>query len=105
LSQIVVFCTVPGLKLGRLIAKSLLKRKLAACVNITSPVESHYQWQGGLCCDREFLLIIKARLSTLRKIEKAIKKIHTYSVPEIIALPIKGGSKDYLIWLTKETIA
>ena len=85
------------------IAKNLLKEGLIACANIVPGVESHYWWQGKLTKSREFLLILKARKSAFSKIEKAIRKAHSYDVPEIIALPITEGSKPYLKWLAEST--
>ncbi|PYT50512.1 MAG: hypothetical protein DMG43_14855, partial [Acidobacteria bacterium] len=75
-------------------------KRLAACVNIIlSPVESFYTWKGNLEKAREYLLVIKTTETRLAKLEKEVKQLHSYEVPEFIALPILGGSKDYLAWL------
>lgn len=96
---IVVFCTCPDLEISEKIANRLIENKIVACVNITSPVNSVYFWQGAIERDTEYLLIIKTKSQLFEKLEKEIKSIHPYSVPEIIAMPIVLGSKDYLNWI------
>ena len=96
---IVVFCTCPNLETSEKIANHLIDNKIAACVNITSPVSSVYLWQGTVERDTEYLLIIKTKIQLFEKLEKEIKSLHPYTVPEIIALPIILGSKDYLSWI------
>ncbi len=100
---IVVYVTAKDLQQGRRIAQHLLERKLAACVNIINAVESHYRWQGKLEISAEVLLVIKTRQSLFAKLTKAVKEVHSYDVPEIIALPIIAGEKKYLAWLASET--
>jgi len=99
MEYIVIFITVPSIDIGQQIADKLVEEKLAACVNITSKINSVYFWQGNIEKDDEFLLIIKSRKDKFEKLEKTVKKIHPYSVPEIIAMPIVLGSKDYLNWI------
>ncbi len=101
MEHIVIFITVPSLDIGKQIAEKLIKEKLAACVNITSKVNSIYFWQGNIEKDDEFLLIIKSRKDRFEKLEKAVKNLHPYSVPEIIAMPIILGSGDYLNWINE----
>ena len=81
----------------------LVSKRLAACVQLVSKLESHYRWKGKKEISREILLIIKTRSSLYKKVEAAILKNHSYEVPEIICLPISKGSKTYLNWLAKET--
>ncbi len=100
---IVVYVTARDLAEGRKIAQHLLTQKLAACVNIVSGVESHYRWEGKLEQSSEVLLVIKARKAHFGKLAKAVKDVHSYSVPEIIALPIADGERKYLAWLRQET--
>ncbi len=100
---IVVYVTARDLAEGRKIAQHLLTQKLAACVNIVSGVESHYRWEGKLEQSSEVLLVIKARKAHFGKLAKAVKDVHSYSVPEIIALPIADGERKYLTWLRQET--
>jgi periplasmic divalent cation tolerance protein len=96
---IVVLCTCPDLEISEKIASYLVENKIAACVNITSPVNSIYFWQGVVERDTEYLLIIKTKKELFEKLEKEIKSLHPYTVPEIIAMPIVLGSKDYLNWI------
>jgi periplasmic divalent cation tolerance protein len=101
---IVVHVTVKDIEEGRKIAKSVVKRRLATCVNITPEVESYYWWKDKLDTAKEAMLFIKTKETLLPELVKAIKKLHSYSIPEIIALPISGGSLDYLAWIDSETI-
>ncbi len=100
---VVVYVTACDLAEGRKIAQQLLAQKLAACVNIVSGIESHYRWEGKLEQSSEVLLVIKTRKTHFAKLTKAVKGIHSYNVPEIIALPIVAGDKKYLAWLRQET--
>jgi len=81
------------------IASVLIKERLAACVNIIGNMHSLFRWQGKVDNAKETLLIIKTRKALLNKLIKKVKSIHSYEVPEIIALPIAGGDKKYLKWL------
>ena len=85
------------------IASSLLNKRLIACANIVPGIDSRFWWNGKINTAKEFLVIIKARRSSFKKIEKEVKRLHSYVVPEIIAIPIIAGSKDYLGWINKET--
>ena len=103
-NYIVVFITVKDNEEAQKIANSLLKRRQAACVNIVPEVNSHFWWKDKLDSTRESLLIVKTKESLLPELMKSVKKIHSYSIPEIIALPIVGGSQDYLDWIDSEVI-
>ncbi len=103
-SYVVVFVTAKNAEEAQKIAKALTKRRLAACVNIVPEVDSHFWWKDKLENNKESLLIIKTKATLLPEIVKSVKRLHSYSVPEIIALPIIGGSKDYLDWIDSETI-
>lgn len=96
-----VFMTTDKKKTAQKIAAALVKKRLAACVQITGPVSSIYKWRGKTEKAREYLCLIKSRKNLFNKIEKTIKELHTYTVPEIIAVPITGVSKDYKAWLGK----
>jgi periplasmic divalent cation tolerance protein len=85
------------------IANSLIEERLAACVNIISPVRSIYRWEGKIWDEKEWMLIIKTRKKRFEDLEKKVKSLHSYSVPEIIALPIVKGSASYLKWLEEMT--
>jgi periplasmic divalent cation tolerance protein len=101
---IAVYVTVKEAEEARKIAKSLVKRRLAACVNILPETESHFWWKDKLKVEKEIILIIKTKDTLLPEIIKSVKKIHTYSIPEIIAVPIINGSRDYLEWMDSEVI-
>ncbi len=99
---IVVFITTNTTEEAQQIATLLLKQRQAACVNIIPEVDSRFWWEGELDSTRESLLVIKTKASLLPKITKLVKGVHSYTVPEIIALPIVGGNQDYLNWIDKE---
>jgi periplasmic divalent cation tolerance protein len=103
-SYIVVFITTRDAEEAEKISKALVKRRLAACVNIVPEVNSRFWWKDKLEESKESLLIVKTKGSILPEIVKAVKKLHSYSVPEIIALPIVGGNQDYLDWIDSEVI-
>lgn len=94
----VVLVTTSSSEAAESMARALLTEKLAACVNIV-PVNSFYTWQGKINSDREWQLIIKTDLAQFAALEAKIKTLHSYEVPEIIALPIIAGSESYLNWL------
>jgi len=81
------------------IARYLVEEKLAACVQITGATFSTYRWAGKIETAREYLCLIKTRKDLFARVESAIKKLHSYETPEIIAVPIVNGSKEYLKWL------
>lgn len=104
IEPIVVLITVPSKDMGKQIARTLLEQKLAACVNIISPIDSMYTWEGKICTDEEVLLVVKSRAELFEnQLVPAIQAIHTYQVPEIIAFPIKMGAKSYLDWIEAVT--
>jgi len=103
-NYIVVLITAKDQEEAQKIAKSLVKRRQAACVNIIPAVDSHFWWKDKLEESKESLLIVKTKESLLSEVIKSVKKIHSYRLPEIIALPIVGGSRDYLEWIDSETI-
>jgi periplasmic divalent cation tolerance protein len=80
-----------------------VEQKLAACVQINGPIESTYRWKGKVETSTEWLCLIKTWEDLFGKVEAAIKKLHPYETPEIIAVPIVKGSKEYLTWLDAET--
>jgi periplasmic divalent cation tolerance protein len=85
---------------GRHIARSVVSKRLAACVNVVlSPADSYYTWKGKLEKAREYLLVIKTTAKRLRELEKEVQRLHSYDVPEFIALPIAEGSNKYISWL------
>lgn len=88
---------------GQNIARALVEERLAACVNIISPIESVYRWQGKVQGAQEALLIVKTTAKMLEKLAARVKQLHSYEVPEIIALPIVAGAEDYLRWIDEQT--
>jgi periplasmic divalent cation tolerance protein len=96
----VVCVTCPTLALARKIARVVVQRRLAACVNVVhSPVESFYTWKGKLEKAREYLLVLKTTTNRLAELEKEVRRLHSYDVPEFISLSITEGAKKYLSWL------
>lgn len=98
-NYLVTLATAPSTEVARDIARALLDRELAACVNIIPSMTSLYIWDGELCTDEEVLLIIKTTESAFDRLASAVADTHPYDVPEIIALTVKAGSKDYLDWI------
>jgi periplasmic divalent cation tolerance protein len=96
-----VFTTTDTRELAEIIARRLVERRLAACAQIGSRIESVYRWQGKIETSEEWLCTIKTHLAIFEKVEAAIRQLHTYDEPEIIALPIVAGSESYLDWITE----
>jgi periplasmic divalent cation tolerance protein len=101
--EIVVFITVSSEDEAAKIAKALVENKLAGCVNIIKNIRSIYSWQGKIEDEPEVLMIAKTQKHLFDSLMKRVKELHSYTVPEIIALPIIEGSKDYLKWLKEVT--
>ncbi len=98
----VLFITTVNNEEAQRISSMLLNQKKAACVNIVPRVDSLFWWQGKLDSAQESLLIVKTKTSLLNEIITLVREIHSYDIPEIIALPIVGGNQDYLDWIGKE---
>lgn len=103
MNYIVVLCTVPDKEVALHIASTLVSQKIAACVNIVPGITSLYSWKGEICNDQELMLIIKAKKNNFSDLELAIKKMHPYEVPEIIALSVIDGANNYLQWIDEVT--
>jgi periplasmic divalent cation tolerance protein len=99
---IVAYVTAGSPAEGERLARALVEERLAACVNRIAPVQSVYRWQGKVEQSEEQLLIIKTRKALFTALGKRVRELHSYSVPEIIALPIIDGSDDYLRWLDEQ---
>jgi periplasmic divalent cation tolerance protein len=84
---------------ARKLAHALIEKKLAACVNIIPQIESIYRWQGKVESAQEWLLVVKTTARRAKAVERAIKELHSYDVPECIVVNIEGGSPEYLQWL------
>lgn len=100
----VVFVTVPDAKTADRISQELVERRLAACVNRLSGIQSRYRWEGNIETAEELLLIAKTRTSLVSELAQAVKGLHPYSVPEIVALPIAEGHAPYLNWIGANTL-
>jgi len=96
---VVIFSTASSEEEGILIGTKLVEEGLAACTNVVPGIRSIYVWRGELCTDPEVLLIIKTTKHNVNRIVKRVKELHSYEVPEVIALPILHGSEDYLKWM------
>jgi periplasmic divalent cation tolerance protein len=96
---LVILCTVATEKEGQAIAQALVQREEAACVNIVPMVRSVYRWKGTIQSETEQLLIIKTTQPMLEDVKKTVKEIHTYELPEILALTVADGDRSALNWI------
>ena len=96
---LIVFVSVPSRADGERIAEALVGEQLAACVNVIGPIRSIYRWQGEICRDDEHLLLIKTTRARYAALEARVKALHSYDLPEVVALPIEMGSAAYLDWI------
>ena len=101
---VVVLVTCGSEEEASKIAHALVDERLAACANMISPIRSIYRWQGKIWDEREWLLVVKTRETRFQDLEKRVKSLHSYQVPEIISLPILAGSSSYLSWLEESTV-
>jgi len=97
--KVVIVVTAASRRECQNIARHLVEARLAACVNITQPIESVYRWEGKVADEKEYLMLIKSTRELFPEIKAAISRIHSYHTPEIICLPIIDGSRNYLQWL------
>ncbi|MEM1563686.1 MAG: divalent-cation tolerance protein CutA [Candidatus Bathyarchaeia archaeon] len=98
-NHIIVLTTTSSREEAEKIAHALLAERLIACANIIGPIHSLFWWQDKIDTAQEHLILMKTRKALFSKVSERIKAIHSYQVPEVIALPIMEGSKDYLKWL------
>lgn len=101
--EVIVFVTASSDKEAGRIGRGVVEAKLAACANILPGIRSIFRWQGKISEEKETLLILKSREALFSDLAKAVKALHSYQVPEIIALPIKQGWPDYLQWIRDVT--
>jgi periplasmic divalent cation tolerance protein len=99
----VVLVTCASIGEARKIGRRVVEKNLAACANILPSVESIYRWKGRVERAREVLVVLKTSSTRLRELEREVKRIHSYDVPEFIVLPIVAGSREYLGWVRENT--
>ncbi len=102
-NYIACFVTIDDQDKATEIARALVSRRLVACVNIIAPVRSLYLWKGEVCDDQELLLMMKTRAELFPDLERAVKELHPYEVPEIIGFGIDHGLEEYLDWINECT--
>jgi len=102
-NYIVIYVTTGSISEAKKIGRTLVKEKLVACSNIISPIHSIYNWQGKTCEDKEALMMMKTKKKLFKQIVKRVEELHSYDVPEIIAMPIIEGSSKYISWINDET--
>ena len=102
-NNLVVFVSTESIDEATSIARRVVEERLAACASIVERVQSIYRWEDKIRSEAESLIILKTTDARFSELETRIKSLHSYSVPEIIALPIVAGSEQYLAWLGKET--
>jgi len=100
---VVIFITFKSKDEAEMITNDLLSGKMIACSTLVSPVQSHYSWMGQLTSDTEVLAILKTQRKHMAAIIQRVKSLHSYQVPEIIALPILDGSVEYTKWIEDAT--
>jgi len=97
--RVVALSTVGSAEEADRLARALVERRLAACVNVVPGVVSHYRWHGELQRDEERLLVIKTRAERIEALRDALSELHPYELPELVAFEISAGSPEYLKWL------
>ena len=95
----IVLVTCASVGEARRIGRSVVEKKLAACTNILVGVESIYRWKGKVERAREVLVVMKTTVARLRELEREVKRVHSYEVPEFVVLPVVAGSREYLKWI------
>ncbi len=99
---LVILCTAPNSDIGAMLARGLVEKQLAACVNLIAGVRSFYRWKGQVEDDGEVQLVVKTRASRFDDVRAWIEENHPYDTPEILALPVTAGSDAYLAWIGDE---
>jgi periplasmic divalent cation tolerance protein len=103
ISEIVVFVTAPSSSEAEQLGSAIVSSGLAACANVVKGIQSIFRWENRINVENECLIIMKTTLDRFPDLEAAVRRRHSYTVPEIIALPIVRGSEPYLEWIRKET--
>jgi periplasmic divalent cation tolerance protein len=102
-SVVVCFSTVERSEQARHIAAELVRRRVAACVQIDGPIESHYVWEGKVCSDPEYRLVIKSSADTAGRLRDVLREIHPYDVPQIVTVPCIDVDPDYAAWVRQNS--
>jgi len=100
---VVVLVTVGSADEAARVGRALVDERLAACVNVVGPIRSIYRWQGAVEEAAEHLMLVKARAADVPALEARVRALHSYDVPEVVALPIVAGSAPYFAWLGDAT--
>jgi|SRR5689334_3148099 len=100
---VVVLVTTASADEAAEIARALVEERLAACANVVGPIRSLFRWEGKIDDATEHMLLIKARAADFALLERRVRALHSYEVPEVIALPLGAGSAPYLAWLANAT--
>jgi periplasmic divalent cation tolerance protein len=100
---IIVLITTASEEQATTIGRAVVKQELAACANILALKKSIFQWEGEIAEEQECLMIVKSRWDLFEELSMEVKRLHSYKVPEIIAMPVVKGSQDYLNWLMENT--
>ncbi|HYZ86624.1 MAG TPA: divalent-cation tolerance protein CutA [Bryobacteraceae bacterium] len=103
--KIIALTTCDSQDEARSLARKLVESRLVACVNIVSGVESVYHWQGKVETSAEWLLVMKTSRELLQRLKTEISRLHSYTLPELLALPIVDGSEGYLEWLDRSLLS
>lgn len=104
MSHVVVFITASSAEEAARIGRALVDERLAACANLISSIASAYWWQGNVAEAAEALVILKTRQELVGRLTQRVQALHSYTVPEVIALPIVGGNPDYLRWIDDSVV-
>jgi periplasmic divalent cation tolerance protein len=96
---IIVLVTTANKEEAEKIAQKLLENELIACANIISPITSYFRWSGKIDCTEECMVVMKSRMNLFGELVECVKSLHSYEVPEVLALPIVAGSESYLGWM------
>jgi periplasmic divalent cation tolerance protein len=102
-SETITFATCRDRRQAKKIARALVREKLAACVNVVAGIVSIYAWEGKIEEEHEVLLLIKSRAALSKRLAARVKELHSYSVPEVVTIPIASGNPDYLRWVREST--
>jgi periplasmic divalent cation tolerance protein len=102
-SPVLVYMTAADVQEAEKIGETLVRQKLAACINILNPMQSLFWWQDAVQSEQETVLLAKTQSSLVEQLSDTVRKIHSYDCPCIVALPIVGGNPEFLDWIASET--